>query len=154
MDNERIAEVFERIAALLEIEDSNPFRIMAWRNAAWTIRDLARPIADMVEQGEDLRALPQVGKDTAAAMVQLVKEGRSDYLESLASRVPVTLLDVMRLPGLGPKKARRLWQELGVTDLDSLERAAREGRIAGLKGFGKKTEESILRRIERARGNA
>jgi len=148
VDNEQIADVFEEIAALLELEGSNPFRIMAWQNAARTLRDHTTPMADMVEAGEDVKSLPSIGKDTAAAIEQLVKEGRATYLEELGERVPRPLIQVMRIPGLGPKKAKRLWNELGITDVPSLFAAAREGKIATLKGFGKKSEEGILKRAD------
>lgn len=153
MDNEQIADVFEEIAALLELEGSNPFRIMAWQNAARTLRDHATPLADMVRAGEDVKSLPSIGKDTALAIIELVREGRSTYLEQLGERVPRPLIQVMRVPGLGPKKAKRLWNELGVTDLPSLFVAARAGRIAELKGFGKKSEESILKRADSMGGS-
>ena len=93
LDNEQIADVFDEIAALLELEGSNPFRIMAWQNAARTLRDHATPVADMVAAGEDLKALPSIGKDTAAAAEDLVRLLREPEAEEgikafLAKRRP------------------------------------------------------------------
>lgn len=152
-DNAGIAAVFEQIATLLELEGANPFRIMAWRNAVWTVRDHPTPMGELIAAGEPLTDLPSIGKEIAGVIEDLVKTGRSTYLDQVALRVPRTLLDVMQLPGLGPKKAARLWRELGLTTLAALEDACRAGRVAELKGFGAKTEQGLLRRIEARRGS-
>ncbi len=154
MDNSQISRVLEDTALLLEVVGANPFRIRAYRNAATTILDHGRPLADMVRDDEDLTRLEFIGKDLAAALRELVQSGRLKALEEVSEKVPLSLLQVLRLPGLGPKKAARLFQELGIVDLDSLENAARKGEIAALSGFGKKTEETLLKRVEWKRGES
>lgn len=151
MTNQEIAEVLDQMAVLLEVDDANPFRVRAYRMAAETIREEERSVGEMVAAAEPLTELEFVGKDLAAAIEELARTGQLAALEELSLRIPRTLLEVMRIPGVGPKKARRLWQELEVTTVTELEAAARGGKIAALKGFGPKTEESLIRRIERRR---
>ncbi|MEX2501326.1 MAG: helix-hairpin-helix domain-containing protein, partial [Trueperaceae bacterium] len=134
--NARIAADLERIADLLELTDANPFRVRAYRNAARTVQDADRPLATLVEEGTDLRELPHVGKDIAAQIARKIEGQEMEPLTELAGEVPAGLLEVVRVPGVGPKKARALWRELDVDGLDALEREARAGRIAALKGFG------------------
>lgn len=148
MENLEIAAVLKEFADLLEIKGSNPFRIRAYRNAVRTINDLTRPLAGMVEGGEDLTELPGIGKDMAAHIRELVEWGELNVLEQLGKEVPRTLTDLIRLDGLGPKKAKKLWEDLGVTSVDELEEALKADRIAGLAGFGKKSAEKIVRSIE------
>jgi DNA polymerase (family 10) len=148
MENLEIAAVLKEFADLLEIKGSNPFRIRAYRNAIRTINDLTRPLAGMVEEGEDLTELPGIGKDMAAHIRELVEWGELSVLEQLGDEVPRTLTDLIRLGGLGPKKAKKLWEELGVTSVDELEEALEADRVAGLSGFGKKSAEKIVQSIE------
>lgn len=149
MNNTDIAKHLEAMASLLELDGANPFRIRAYRMAAETVREEPDPVADRVKAGDDLTQLEFIGKDLAAAIAELVQDGRLGAFESLTERVPASLLELLRIPGLGPKKVQRLWNEVGVTSRDELEAALREHRVAGLKGFGPKTEESLLRRIAR-----
>jgi len=142
--NARIAADLDEIADLLELQDANPFRVRAYRNAARTVRDLERPVEAMVEAGEDLRDLPGVGKDIAAQIGRRIEGEEMEPLAELRGQVPSGLVEVVRVPGVGPKKAKALWSELNVTSLDDLEQAAQAGRIAGLKGFGAKTQSKIL----------
>lgn len=151
MDNASVARLLQDVASLLELKEANPFRIMAYRNAASTLEDLPTPLHEMIERGEDLTQLEFVGKDLAAAITTLVTTGKLKVLDELSAEVPLTLLEILRIPGIGPKTVKRLWQALGVTTVEELETAAREGHIAALDGFGKKTQENILRRIERSR---
>ena len=148
MENLEIAAALKEFADLLEIKGSNPFRIRAYRNAIRTINDLTRPLAGMVEEGEDLTELPGIGKDMAGHIRELVEWGELSALEQLGEEVPRTLTDLIRLDGVGPKKAKKLWEELGVTSVDELEEALEEDRVAGLSGFGKKSSEKIVRSIE------
>ena len=149
--NVEIAERLSRTADLLEIDGANSFRVRAYRNGADTVAAHPESLAQMVEQGVDLTSLKGIGKDLAAGIVRLVQEGRLPQLETLAERVPLGLLQVVQVPGVGPKRANTLWQQRGVTDLDSLERVAREGRVADLSGFGAKTEAKILAGIDGVR---
>jgi len=149
--NARIARDLQLIGDLLELQDANPFRVRAYRNAARTVEELNRPLKDLVDEGADLRELPGIGKDLAVQLAGAARGEALDALQELREQIPPGLLDVVRVPGVGPKKARALWQELGVEGLDDLEREARAGRIAGLKGFGTKTEERIVQGVEQVR---
>ncbi|WP_437203733.1 DNA polymerase/3'-5' exonuclease PolX [Planctomicrobium sp. SH664] len=145
MNNREIAAVFEETADLLELQGANSFRVRAYRNAAQTVADLVEPIASLAESGAaPLTDLPGIGKDIASKIESLVHTGTFPMLEELHAAFPRSLLQLLRLPGLGPKKAARLHQELGIQSLDDLKAAAEAGRIAPLKGFGKKTEQTIL----------
>ena len=149
--NARIAADLDEIADLLELQDANPFRVRAFRNAARTVRDLDRPVRGMVEAGEDLKELPGIGKDLAAQIERKVAGQEMEALVAARGDVPRGLRDVVRVPGVGPTKARALWQELGIEDLDALEAAAAAGRVAELKGFGVKTQERIVRGVASVR---
>ena len=148
MENMEIAAVLKELGDLLEIKGSNPFRIRAYRNAVRTINDLTRPLAAMLESGEDLTELSGIGKEMASHIGELVEWGELGALESLGEEVPRTLTDLICLDGVGPKKAKRLWDELGVTSVDELERALSEDRVAVLDGFGKKSAEKMVRSIQ------
>lgn len=151
MENVEIARVFRDVADLLEIRDANPFRVRAYRNAMRTVQDHAVPMRKLVEAGADLTELPSIGKGMAESIAELVETGGLSVLDELSELVPASLLELIRLPGLGPKKALKLWDELGIESIEDLEEAASEGRVAGLAGFGKKTEERILRGVEQYR---
>ncbi len=147
--NAEIAEFFDRMAALLEIQGANPFRVRAYRNAARTVGDLPRSVGDMLEEEEDLSKLPGIGKDLASKIAEIVDTGHLTALEELEKEVPGGLVDLTRLPGLGPKRVKILYEELGIRDLTGLERAGRKGRIRVLEGFGAKTEQRILEALSR-----
>lgn len=152
MENIEIAAVLSEMATLLEIQgETNPFRIRAYRNAVYTLQESPDPVRKMVEAGEDLTELPAIGKDMAAHITELVNTGRLSVLEEVAKEVPRSLVQLTKLPGVGPKKVRKLWDELDITTMDQLEEAAEAGRIASLEGFGKKSQEKILEAIERYR---
>jgi DNA polymerase (family 10) len=151
MENLEIARVLSQMANLLEIQDANPFRVRAYRNAARTVDGHATPMRKLVESGADLTELAGIGKDMASHIGELVETGELSALDELTVRIPRTLIDVMDLPGVGPKKARKLWQELGVESVDDLEAAAQRGEVAELAGFGVRSQEKILAGIERFR---
>ncbi len=136
MENVEIAGVLEELANLLEIQGSNPFRIRAYHNAVLTVRGLTRPLAAMVEEGEDLTALPAIGKDMSAHIVELVQTGELTRLTEVSAEVPRSLVQLVKLDGVGPKKAKKLWESLGVTTVDELEGALKAGRVESLAGFG------------------
>lgn len=150
MKNEQIAANFEELADLLEIQGANPFRIRAYRNASRTIESLTDSIESLIASESDLTELQGIGKDLAGKIAELVETGTLEQLEELKSEVPPGVLDMMRLPGVGPKKAAVLFKELNLTGLPELKEAAAAGQIQQLKGFGKKTEESILANIDQA----
>lgn len=149
IDNRGLAAALTEMADLLEIQEANPFKVRAYRNASRAVAEQVRPLTEMVAAQEDLKSLPGVGKDIAGVLTELVRTGTSTALEALGSEVPRGVADLMRLPALGPKRARRLWQELQISDLETLRTAATEGRIAGLAGFGVATQKKILESLER-----
>lgn len=146
--NADIAAAFDEIADLLEIKGENPFRVRAYRNAARTIGDMGAPLRDRVERGDDLTQIPGIGKDLAQKIGQMVITGRIAQLEELRAEMPAGLLAMLRLPGVGPKRVKTLFHELGIQDLAQLAAAAREGRIRTVKGFGAKIEAGILHALE------
>jgi DNA polymerase (family 10) len=150
VQNAEIADQFEQVADLLELEGANPFRVRAYRNAASVIRGHARSFADLVEEGADLAALRGIGADLAGKIRKLVCSGRLPIREQLSRRVPAPLVEMTRIPGLGPKRARALYRALKIRSLEDLARAARSGRIRELPGFGVRTEALIAERASRA----
>ena len=146
--NTDIATAFDEIADLLEIKGENPFRVRAYRNAARTIGDLGEELQARVEKGEDLTQIAGIGKDLAAKIGQIVITGRIAYLEELRQEMPAGLLDMLRLPGLGPKRVKILYDDLKIQDLTQLEAAAKSGKIQELKGFGEKIVAGFLKAIE------
>jgi len=142
--NADVAAVFDELADLLEIEGANPFRLRAYRNASRTLRDLSREVAMMVEQGEDLTGLPGIGKDLAAKIREIVRTGTTTLLEEYRRKSPPALTELLHLPGLGPKRVQVLARELRIGSLADLQRAAQEGLVRRLPGFGEKTERHIL----------
>jgi DNA polymerase (family 10) len=146
--NADIATVFEEIADLLEIENANPFRVRAYRNAARQLQGMGVPAADMVTNDEDLTELPGIGDDLAAKIKEMVETGKCQFLEKLRKKTPPTITELLKIPGLGPKRVGTLYHELDVHTLEQLARAARDGRIRALPGFGAKTEATILEAIQ------
>jgi DNA polymerase (family 10) len=149
MTNQDIADCFEQIADLLEFQGANPFRVRAYRNAARTIRDLAESIATIVAASD--RALDEIegiGKDLADKISTLVETGSIPLLDELRAAVPESVLAMLRVPGLGPKRAALLHRELKIDTLDQLRDACLAHKVRDLKGFGAKTEESILRGLD------
>jgi len=149
--NSEIASIFDHVADLLEIRDANRFRVRAYRNAADTIRDQSRSVARMVEEGEDLSELPDIGDDLAGKIADIVRTGHLPLLDEISQDLPEAIVLATRIPGIGPKRARALFEDLRLSSLDDLEKAAEAGRIKDLKGFGEKTQAKI--RAELARGD-
>jgi DNA polymerase (family 10) len=144
VQNAEIAAVFTEIADLLEIEGANPFRIRAYRNAARTIGDMGRSVQAMVEKGADLDALPGIGPDLSARITEIVGTGRCGLLERLRKELPAAITELLKVPGLGPKRVRALHHELDVHTLEELHEAAARGRVQSIPGFGPKTQQAIL----------
>lgn len=152
IQNADIAADFDELADLLEIEGANPFRIRAYRNAARTLRDLPDDVAAMLEKGEDLTELPGIGKDLAAKIKEIVETGTAAMLEEHRRTVPVTLTELLKIPGIGPKRVKVLYHDLGIRTLDQLQKAAEEGRVRTLRGFGEKTERYMLHQLKARTG--
>jgi len=148
MQNLDVARTLDTLADLLEIKGENPFRIRAYRNAVNTVNGLSRPLTAMVAAGEDLTELPGIGERVAEHIEELLKTGTITRLEELSAEVPKTLIDLTRLEGVGPKKAKRLFEELGVRSVEDLEAQLASGAVQKLSGFGARSAEKIARAIE------
>jgi DNA polymerase (family 10) len=145
MQNAEIARIFDEISDLLEIQGANSFRVRAYRNASRTIEGTSESVASMAETGiAALQDLPGIGEDLAKKIVTIVESGSLTQLDELRQQVPPAVVQMLRIPGLGPKKVATLFKELGLSSLEMLRAAAEAGKIAELKGFGKKTEQTIL----------
>jgi DNA polymerase (family 10) len=148
MENLDVARTLTTLADLLEIQGANPFRIRAYRNAVNTVNSLSRPLAAMVDAEEDLTELSGIGKNVAAHIVELLGTGRISRLDEVAREIPVTLVELVRLDGVGPKKAKKLFDELGVKTVDDLEAQIEKGTVQELDGFGAKSVDKIRHAIE------
>ncbi len=145
MNNARIAEALDLVADLLEFQNANPFRVRAYRNGARTVRDYPEQMQSIVgDANRKLTDLDGVGKDLADKIATLVATGTFPMLEELQSQVPQSVLTLLRIPGMGPKKAATLYKELNITTLDELRAACEAHQVRALKGFAAKTEEMIL----------
>jgi len=149
MHNAEIARQFHELADLLEIQDANPFRVRAYRNAANIVEGSSRPVEDMVAEGEDLSSIKGIGDDLAGKITELVKTGNLPQLQELQKEVPEELSELMRLDQLGPKRTKAIHEELGISSLKALKEAAEAGRIQKLSGFGAKTEKKILEEVKK-----
>jgi len=151
MTNRDIAAAFDEVADLLEFQNANPFRVRAYRNAARKINDFAEPLANIVaDSSRDLTEIEGIGKDLAEKIQALVATGKLAMLEELRSAIPSGVLALLRVPGMGPKKAATLHKELGISSLDMLRAACEADEVSKLKGFGAKTQEKILAGIDLA----
>lgn len=147
LNNYSIAAHFDEIANWLEIQGENAFRVRAYRNAADSIEQLTESLHQMVIRGDDIDQIKGVGSAIADKTKELVQTGKIQFLEDLRAKYPASLLTLLGVPSLGAKKVGILFNELGVRDLESLKLAAEQQRIRVLKGFGEKTEQSILHGI-------
>ena len=142
--NEAIARAFEEIADLLEIQDANPFRVRAYRNAARTVGSVAIDLEAAARRGKPLPKLPGIGADLSGKIREVARNGSCDLLERLRGQFPEGMTELLRIPGLGPRRVRALYRDLGISTVPALQRAAREGTIRKLAGFGAKSEAAIL----------
>lgn len=149
MTNRDLAAAFDEVAELLEFQGANPFRVRAYRNAARRIGDYPEPLASIVDDPErDVTEIEGIGKDLAEKIAELVETGKLSMLEELRSQVPPSVVALLRIPGLGPKKAAILHKELKINSLDMLRAACEADEVSKLKGFGAKTQEKILAGID------
>jgi DNA polymerase (family 10) len=145
MENAEVAAVFDQIADILEIQDENAFRIRSYRNAAGTIRDHAERMEDLAAGGADLTELPGIGKNLAEKIHAILATGTCPTLEDLRKQIPPHLTDLLKVKGLGAKRAKLLYERLGISTLGELKKYAEAGGIRGLEGMGEKTEQNILK---------
>jgi len=151
MKNTAIAKVFSDIADLLELKGENQFKIRAYQKAVRAIEHYPKEIRIMVDEGEDLKSIPGVGDAIAKKTTELVKTGKLEYYEKLKTEFPEVITNLLDIPGIGPKTANKLCAELGITSVDSLEQAIKDGSVARLFRLGEKTANNILQQIEASR---
>ncbi len=145
MKNQQIAKVFNEIAELLELKGENVFRIRAYRRAAQNLDGLSKDVTTLTD--EDLAAIPGIGKDLIGKIHEYLDKGTVAKHEELKKEIPAGVLDLLRIPGLGPKKAKQFYDTLKIKSVDDLEAAIKAGRLEGMPGIQKKTEENILKGI-------
>jgi DNA polymerase (family X) len=150
MDKFNIARTLDEISRYIQLSDPNPFKAKAFEKAARAVEDVEEDIETLVASGA-IYDVSGVGKATGKVVEEIVRTGRSEYLEELRAQYPPGIFELLRVPKLGLKKIGQLYSELGVGSLDELEEATRAGRVAKLKGFGAKTAEMILKGIDFAR---
>jgi DNA polymerase (family 10) len=141
-----VVATLERIAELLELKEENAFKVRAYQTAARAVKGLEQPLEEAVRAGT-LTEAPGIGKGTASVIQELVQTGRSSLYEALRSEFPAGVVELLHIPGLGPKKVRQIVQELGVGSVGELEYACNENRLVSLAGFGQKTQDKVLQGI-------
>ncbi|MCC6233102.1 MAG: DNA polymerase/3'-5' exonuclease PolX [Verrucomicrobiales bacterium] len=146
MNRDEVAAILEEIGVLLELKGENPFKTRAYSTGARSLESLEEPLEKLVAENR-LGELKGFGEALQSKVATLVTTGTLPYYEELKKSVPAGLLEMLRLPGVGPKKVRKLHQELGLTTVDALEAACRDGRVAALDGFGEKSQQKILEGI-------
>jgi DNA polymerase (family 10) len=151
MDNQSLSRVLQDIADVLEIKGESFFRIRSYRLSAESVGSHGDDVAKMIRRGDDLHAIPGVGEKIAAKLRELVETGRCEYHEELLSEIPRSLLDLLKLPGLGPKGVSLVFRELGVRSAEDLEAAIADGRFRTLPGMKEKKEARIRQGLEARR---
>lgn len=150
MDKNQVADILDEIGILLELKGENQFKTRAYGNAARTLRGLTEDLQQLVAENR-LREIKGIGDALSLKINELVNTGRLKYYEDLRGSFPAGLMDMLRIPGFGPKKAKRLYDELGIGSIDELEKACKENRLSSLDGFGAKSQQKILEGIQQIR---
>ena len=153
MDKDRVAEILTEIGTLLELKGENPFKTRAYENAARTLESLSEPLEKLVAENR-LSDIKGIGDGIQKKITELVTTGKLAYYDELKASVPPGLVEMLHIPGLGPKKVKALNDRLGIETIEQLEAACKDGKIAGLDGFGEKTQSKILEGIQFKRAYA
>ncbi len=154
MENADIAKIFYEIADLLEIKGENPFRVRSYRNAGLVIEGLPESVKAIVEKNEkELEEIPGIGKSIHEKIVEILKTGKCSYHQELLKEFPSGILELLKVQGVGPKKVKLLYENLGIKNVSDLEKAASAGRLRDLPGMGEKTEANILKAIKGLKGS-
>ena len=147
MNKKEIAHILEEIGIILDLKGENPFKVRAYYNGARIIENLDRDITDLVNSGE-LAQIKGIGKALAEKISTLVRYKSLPYYEELKSSIPEGLLQMLKIPGLGAKKVKVIYDKLGISNIGELEYACRENRLRDLQGFGPKSQDKILTSIK------
>src|SRR5688572_3165308 len=148
MENLDVAAVLDELADLLEIKGVDRFRVRAYRTAVRTIEVLPRRLTDLVEADVQLTDLPGIGKEISRAILEILETGTLRRLTELWEEIPRSVVHLVKVGGLGPKRAKKLWDELKIDSVEMLEAEIRAGRVATVSGFGEKTAQKLLKAIE------
>ena len=154
MHNADVIRVLAEVADLLDIKGDNPFRIRAFRNAIELLENFPIDLGQYLKEGHAFEELQGIGKGLARDIREILETGDCDVHRELLKEFPASLLSLLRVPGLGPKKARKLFDELNVATLDQLEEACRSQKVRALAGYGATTEEKILKGLLHAQTTA
>ena len=146
MDKKEIAAIFEEIGALLDLKGENPFRVRAYYNAARMVDGLQEDLSKLVEENR-LTEIKGIGKDLAAKITEMVTTNHLKFYDELKASMPQGLLDMLKIPGFGPKRAKIVYEKLKIDSIEKLEAACKAGKIAQLDGFGEKSQQKILEGI-------
>ncbi|WP_374029914.1 DNA polymerase/3'-5' exonuclease PolX [Bdellovibrio bacteriovorus] len=149
VQNIEVAQTFSQLADLLEIQGENPFRIRAYRTAAAVLIELPQNVSDIVASHGKLYEVPGIGKDLASKIEEIVQTGHLKVLDDVEAHTPKVLLEMLKLPRMGPKRVKLLYEKLGIQTLEELQQAAESKKILKVKGFGEKTRLEILEGIEK-----
>ncbi len=149
--NSEIAAIFNRYADLLEIKGANPFKVRAYRNAARTVENIGKPLEELVKEGYDLTKLPGIGADLSAYIKEIVTTGRFSKLEEIQEEIPPSLVEMLAIEGLGPKRIKTLYEKLHIQSMEDLRRAAESGEIEKLPGFGPTLVQKIIKGVRLAK---
>jgi DNA polymerase (family 10) len=153
LNNREIADLFDRIADMLEIRGEVIHRVLAYRNAAGAVREYPRDLRAVAAEG-GLESIPAVGKTLADKITEMLDTGHLAFYDRLAAEIPAGVVDILHVSGVGPKRARSFWKEAGLTSIDALEAAAQDGRLAALPGMGQKSAARILEGVAAFRRRA
>ncbi len=153
MQKDEVADILREIGIFLELKGENPFKTRAYQNGARTLEGLAEPLNTLIAE-ERLGSIKGIGKALAKKITELATTGRLAYYDELKASIPDGLIDMLNIPGLGPKKVKAVYSKLGIETVEALEQACEESQLAELPGFGKKTESKILEGIEFRRNYA
>ena len=148
MNNKELADTFSLIADLMQIKGEVIYKILAYRKAADTLVAYPRAVEGLYKEGGKLTDIPGVGKAIGDKIAELLDTGKLEFLEKLKKEVPVTMADMLEIPDLGPKKVKLFWDEMGITTIEQLKKAAEKGKLRDLPGMGAKSEVKILEGIE------
>ena len=151
MTNVEIAKVFIELADLLEMKGESQFKVRAYRQAAHAFKQLPKEVEALVRDGYDLEEIPGVGEAIAKKTVELVSTGHLSIHDKLKAEFPDGILDILTVPGIGPRMAMRLYTELGVGSIEDLERAIRDGRVAKMPRMGGKAAQRLMSQLKSAR---
>jgi len=149
MVNQQIAKLFNDIAELLEIKGENVFRVMAYQRASQTIDSLSQDVATMSDK--ELLELPGIGKDLSGKIREYLATGRIAKYDELTREIPASVLELLRVPGIGPKRAKQFFEQLKVASIDDLEAAIMAGKLQDFPGIQERTEQNLMKGIERVR---